>query len=107
MAKDWDYAHLTHTAAQNGGPKQFIDKVANSSYQQGIEAEKDTEGWKAVLVVGLTIGLWEGAKAIYRKHKIKKATKIQALAQEVKTAQAGYLKAIDEEIIESSSNSQD
>lgn len=95
MSKNWDYSQLTHAAAEEGGPQKFIDKVADINFQRGVEAEKGTEGWKGALLVGGAIALWEGGKAIYRRHKARKEAKRQALLNASNAAKEEYIKAVE------------
>lgn len=97
MSKDWDYSQLSHAASEAGGPQKFIDQVADINFQRGVQAEKDTEGWKGALLVGAAIGLWEGGKALYRRHKAKKAAKQKALLEASNAAKQKFVESYENE----------
>ena len=38
--KSWDYATLTKTAKQFGGPEKFIETMKQQAFSQGVKSEK-------------------------------------------------------------------
>ena len=92
---EWDYASLSHTASEHGGPEKYINEVAETNYLRGVEDERGTELWK----IGLGIALFEAGKAgvkwtikKVRQHKEKK----KALAEQAQKAKANYLNSMEE-----------
>lgn len=69
------YADFAHKAAKAGGVDKYLDEFGNAKYDLGVASEKETEGWKALLVIGITLGLWEAGKAGIRKIKDNNRTK--------------------------------
>lgn len=97
MSKTWDYSQLSHAASEAGGPQKFIDQVADINFQRGVQAERGTEGWKGALLVCAAIGLWEGGKAIYRRHKAKKMAKQRALLEASNAAKQRFVESMEDE----------
>jgi len=97
MSRDWDYSQLSHAASEAGGPQKFIDQVADINYQRGVQGEKDTEGWKGSLLVVAAIGLWEGGKALYQRHKARKAKKQKALLEASNAAKQRFVESLEDE----------
>ena len=95
MSKNWDYSDLSHAASEAGGPQKFVDQVADINFQRGVQAEKSTEGWKGILIVSAAIGLWEGGKALYKRHKLKKAAKQQALLEASNESKRKFVESIE------------
>lgn len=85
MSKDWDYSQLSHAASEAGGPKKFIDHVADINYQRGVQGEKDTEGWKGALLAIAAIGLWEG---LIPTAQSKKGEKTESFTRSIECSQA-------------------
>ena len=50
MAKDWNYAQMTHDAAACGGPDKWLTAIKKASYEQGASDMKNT------LVLPLLLG---------------------------------------------------
>lgn len=46
MSKTWDFAQLTKTASENGGPDEFIKMIRQESYQQGVD---DMKRWVEII----------------------------------------------------------
>ena len=38
--KSWDYATLSKTAKQFGGPEKFIETIKQQAFSQGVKSEK-------------------------------------------------------------------
>lgn len=92
---EWDYASLSRTASEHGGPEKYINEVAETNYMRGVEDERGTEWWK----IGLAIAVFEAGKAgvmwtikKVRQHKEKK----KALAEQAQKAKANYLNSMEE-----------
>lgn len=77
------YSEIVHEAAINGGPEQFLRKHAEANRQLGVEAEKETEGWKAAVLTVIVVAAWEGVvKPTWRWAKKRHVQrKEQALAK--------------------------
>lgn len=97
MSRNWDYSQLSHAASEAGGPQKFIDQIADINYQRGVQAEKDTEGWKGALLAGVTIVLWEGGKALYQRYKAIKAKKQKALLETSNAAKQRFVASLEDE----------
>ena len=87
------YADFAHEAAPHGGVKKYLDEIADANRQLGILEEKDTEGWKAALLLGAGLILWEGGKAsirgirrLYAKRKEEKKEELLKKSDEAKAA---------------------
>lgn len=87
------YADFAHKAAQNGGIEKYLEMIENTNREIGAIEERKTEGWKAVLVLGVGIILWEGGKAgirgikkAYNEHKIIRITALKRKSEEAKEA---------------------
>lgn len=92
---EWDYASLSHTASEHGGPEKYINEVAETNYQRGVEEERGTEWWK----MGVAICAFELVKAgikwtvkKVRQHREKKRN----LSEQARKAKANYLNSIEE-----------
>ena len=88
MSKDWNYAKLTETVSQNGGPEKWLASIKDASYKQGATDMKN----KIViplLVAGVTLGV-AGVKATeYIIHWVqeKKEKKIITEKEAIKAEQ--------------------
>ncbi len=94
MSKDWDYSQLSHEASQHGGPDKFLKDHADANYQLGVEAEKDTEGWKAALVTAAAIGAWEFGKGVWRWTKGRHTRKKEQAVLKAKAAEEELLRGM-------------
>ena len=74
------YAEHIHDVAQKGGVDKYLQEFAEANYIQGVMDEKETEGKKVVIAVGLTLGIWEGGKYLYRSIKnFREKRKVEAI----------------------------
>lgn len=83
------YAEFAHEAAQHGGVDNYLNDIAEANQELGILDEKNTEGWKALLVAAVALGLWEGGKAALhgiKKHLEKKKLEATKKAEDAKAA---------------------
>ena len=89
------YADFAHDAAKVGGVKNYLDEYGDAKFELGIASEKETEGWKAVLLAGITVALWEGGKTVI--HKIKKInrTKKENTLNRANKAREEYIASIN------------
>ena len=89
-----EYADFSHDAAKYGGPKQYLEEFGNAKYALGVEDEKNTEGWKALIVVGVTIAFWEMGKAGVDKLKNMRIKRREKLLEQAELAKVSYYKHI-------------
>lgn len=61
------YADFAHTAAQHGGVDSYLNEIAEENYNMGVLDEKQTEGMKALVLLGVGLSVWEGGKWVFRK----------------------------------------
>ena len=73
MAKDWDYANLSHTAKKYGGPEKYLQIVKDHSFQNGRKKQFLIDG---AIVIGAGL-LYLGVEST-RRIKQKKVTAEQA-----------------------------
>lgn len=81
------YAELVHEAAQHGGVEKYTDDLWNDGWQRGIDAERDTEPIKAVVLLSVGIAAWEGGKAVIswiRERRRNKQLALQQRSEEIK-----------------------
>lgn len=93
------YAQLAHEASLKGGPEKFLKDHAEANFKLGVESEKDTEGWKVLLVTGAAIGLWELGKLGINTIKNVRIKKKEDLVAKSKEAEKNYQNSIKEEFI--------
>lgn len=92
---EWDYASLSRTASEHGGPEKYINEVAETNYLRGVEDERGTEWWK----IGLGIAVFEVGKAgvMWTINKVRQyKEKKKALAEQAQKAKANYLNSMEE-----------
>lgn len=67
MAKDWEYAKLSHVVSEAGGVEQWLEEIKSNAYSKGQSDMKE----KLVIPV-LVIGMGMGAITVTGYQKIKK-----------------------------------
>ena len=77
MAKNWDYAELTRTAKEFGGPGKYLQMVKDHSFQEGRKEQLVMDGAIALVAGGLYLGV-KTYKRIKNKITMNKVTKEQA-----------------------------
>lgn len=76
MAKDWDYAKLTHEVSKAGGVTLYVDAIEKSAYNQGVI---DTKIKMTPILLGalavsplITLGVQQIKKVITNKKLAQK-----------------------------------
>lgn len=78
----WDYAELSKTAKDFGGPEKFVEFIENSSRQKGRE---DMLPWIGVTALGtslLTLGVIK-IRSIIKARKNKNDEQIETIKEEL------------------------
>ena len=94
MAKKWEYAELTKTASENGGPDAWIASIKQDAYEEGVS---DTTG-TTILVGGICLIAGGIIHKIWIKGKERIAEKKNARdrrREKAKKAEEQLLDSID------------
>jgi len=86
-----EYSEFSHKAAQHGGVKKYLDELADANYSLGVEAEKETELGKAVLLLGVGITAWEAGKFAVKKIKEHRRNKVNEAVERTEKAKQDCL----------------
>ena len=92
------YAEFSHKAAQFGGPEQYVNIVAEKSFEAGAQAEKATELKKGALLLALGLATWEGGKLAVNKYKQYRKKKAEEALMDANDAKEECINALKNEI---------
>ncbi len=86
------YYEFSHEASRYGGPEAYLDIIANTNRQLGIEEERGTEELKIALAAISAVAFWEFAKwgygelkEYFHRKKIERLTSLQNQSEAAKS----------------------
>jgi hypothetical protein len=93
----WDYADLSHTVKEAGGPEKYIETLEKYNFQKGIESGKKEQGTMMLIAYaagGVTLYV---ISRLYKHFNNKKPKKPIITDAEAAEAKEKFIKIMNEE----------